>query len=386
MVVYIYLSIFFLLGIMKNEFFKNKKSNFLIFLIIILFAFSYKMGSDWLVYQDWYENVFSKLSLYDIFFQNIDVEKGYVFLNFLFFHLGFSYELFMGMVLSICSFIILKFVQKESKNYYLAFYFFLINGFLVALLEPITRQLIALAFFIIAIKYIEERKVYKYIFTILIATQFHESAFLLLPLYFLKHIKFSLKKIFFITLSSKILLDIFLIVIFFILPKYGNYLNSERYAPKAGSIKMYIIYFYYIFVIFGVYKGSRKKGNYTLILTSLFIIIYFLATYFPIIKRFNVYFLPFMSITISNIGEISILKRKVKNSIKKPFLILFTFLFFTIMFYKNYYLDDLNRFRYLDYKNYFIELSKENTAKNFYEKSSSYKEKIDILQAEEKNN
>ena len=331
MVVYIYLSIFFLLGIMKNEFFKNKKSNFLIFLIIILFAFSYKMGSDWLVYQDWYENVFSKLSLYDIFFQNIDVEKGYVFLNFLFFHLGFSYELFMGMVLSICSFIILKFVQKESKNYYLAFYFFLINGFLVALLEPITRQLIALAFFIIAIKYIEESKVYKYIFTILIATQFHESAFLLLPLYFLKHIKFSLKKIFFITLSSKILLDIFLIVIFLILPKYGNYLNSERYAPKAGSIKMYIIYFYYIFVIFGVYKGSRKKGNYTLILTSLFIIIYFLATYFPIIKRFNIYFLPFMSITISNIGEISIFKTKVKNTIKKPFIILGTFLFFTIM-------------------------------------------------------
>lgn len=85
MAVYIYLSIFFLLGIIKNEFFKNKKSNFLIFLIIVLFAFSYKMGSDWLVYQDWYENVFSKLSLYDIFFQNIDVEKGYVFLNFLFF-------------------------------------------------------------------------------------------------------------------------------------------------------------------------------------------------------------------------------------------------------------------------------------------------------------
>ena len=56
------------------------------------------------------------------------------------------------------------------------------------------------------------------------------------------------------------------------------------------------------------------------------------------------------------------------------------------MFYKNYYLDETNRFRYLNYKNYFIELSKENIAKNFYEKSSSYKEKIDILQAEEKNN
>lgn len=386
MLVYIYLSIFFLFGIIKNEIFKNKKSNFLIFLIIFLFVFSYQMGSDWLVYQDWYENIFSKLSWRDIFAQNMDAERGYILLNLIFFNLGFSYELFMGTVLSVCSFIILKFIQKESKNYYLAFYFFLINGFLVALLEPIARQLIAVTFFIIAIKYMKERKIYKYIFTIIIATQFHESAFLLLPLYFIKHIKFSIKKVFFITLSSKILLDIFLIVIFFILPKYGSYLKSERYMPKAGSIKMYIIYFYYVFIVFNVYKGSKKKGNYTFILSSLFIIIYFLATYFPIIKRFNVYFLPFMAITISNVGEISIFKTKVKNTIKKPFIILGTFLLFTAMFYKNYYLDDLNRFRYLNYKNYFIELSKENIAKNFYEKSSSYKEKIDILQAEEKNN
>ena len=386
MVIYIYLSIFFLLGIIKNEFFKNKKSNFLIFLIIFLFSFSYQMGSDWLVYQDWYENIFSKLSWSDISSQVIDAERGYILLNLIFLNLGFSYELFMGTVLSVCTFIILKFIQKESKNYYLAFYFFLINGFLVALLEPITRQLIAVTFFIIAIKYIKERKVYKYILTIIIATQFHESAFLLLPLYFVIHIKFSIKKVFFITLSSKILLDIFLVVIFFILPKYGAYLKSERYMPKAGNIKMYIVYFYYVIVVYSVYRGSRKKGNYTFIFTSLFIIIYFLATYFPIIKRFNVYFLPFMSITISNVGEISIFKTKVKNTIKKPFIILGTFLLFTAMFYKNYYLDDLNRFRYLNYKNYFIELSKENIAKNFYEKSSSYKEKIDILQAEEKNN
>lgn len=386
MVIYIYLSIFFLLGIIKNEFFKNKKSNFLIFLIIFLFSFSYQMGSDWLVYQDWYENIFSKLSWSDISSQVIDAERGYILLNLIFLNLGFSYELFMGTVLSVCTFIILKFIQKESKNYYLAFYFFLINGFLVALLEPITRQLIAVTFFIIAVKYIKERKVYKYILTIIIATQFHDSAFLLLPLYFVRHIKFSIKKVFFITLSSKILLDIFLVVIFFILPKYGAYLKSERYMPKAGNIKMYVVYFYYVIVVYSVYRGSRKKGNYTFIFTSLFIIIYFLATYFPIIKRFNVYFLPFMSITISNVGEISIFKTKVKNTIKKPFIILGTFLFFTTMFYKNYYLNDLNRFRYLNYKNYFIELSKENIAKNFYEKSRSYKEKIDILQAEEKNN
>ena len=130
MIIYIYLSIFFFLGIIKNEFFKNKKSNFLIFIIIFLFSFSYQMGSDWLSYQEWYENIFPKLE-WNNFYKQIQglegLEVGYVLLNLIFFHLGFSYEIFMGTVLSICSFIILKFIQKESKNHYLAFYFFLIN-------------------------------------------------------------------------------------------------------------------------------------------------------------------------------------------------------------------------------------------------------------------
>lgn len=387
MIIYIYLSIFFFLGIIKNEFFKNKKSNFLIFIIIFLFSFSYQMGSDWLSYQEWYENIFPKLE-WNNFYKQIQglegLEVGYVLLNLIFFHLGFSYEIFMGTVLSICSFIILKFIQKESKNHYLAFYFFLINGFLVALLEPVFRQLIALTFFIIAIKYFKERKIYKYTFIILVASLFHKSALLLLPLYFVKHIRFTMKKFLLLTFFSKIVLNIFLGIIFLILPKYANYLNSERYMLRDGSLRMYIIYFYYIFILFNIYRGAKKNENYTFGLTSLYIIVYFLATYFPIIKRFDLYLLPFISISISYVGEINLFGKK--NSVKSLFSTLITFALFTIMFYKNYYLDETNRFRYLNYKNYFIELSKENIAKNFYEKSSSYKEKIDILQAEEKNN
>jgi len=386
MIIYICLSIFFFLGIIKDEFFKNKKSNFLIFIIIFLFSFSYQMGSDWLSYQEWYENIFPKLE-WNNFYKQIQglegLEVGYVLLNLIFFHLGFSYEIFMGTVLSICSFIILKFVQKESKNHYLAFYFFLINGFLVALLEPVFRQLIALTFFIIAIKYLKERKIYKYTFIILVASLFHKSALLLLPLYFVEYIKFNMKKFLLLTFFSKIVLNIFLEVIFFILPKYANYLNSERYMLRDGSLKMYIIYFYYIFILFNIYRG-KKDENYIFGLTSLYIIVYFLSNYFPIIKRFDLYLLPFISITISYIGEINLFGKK--NSVKSLFSTLIIFALFTEIFYKNYYLDDLNRFRYLNYKNYFIELSKENIAKNFYEKSSSYKEKMEILQTEEKNN
>ena len=146
---------------------------------------------------------------------------------------------------------------------------------------------------------------------------------------------------------------------------------------------MYIIYFYYIFILFNIYRG-KKNENYIFGLTSLYIIVYFLSNYFPIIKRFDLYLLPFISITISYVGEIRLFRNKSK--IKSIFYTLITFFLFTGIFYKNYYLDEFNRFRYLNYKNYFIELSKENIAKNFYEKSSGYKEKIDILQEKEKNN
>ena len=94
-------------------------------------------------------------------------------------------------------------------------------------------------------------------------------------------------------------------------------------------------------------------------------------------------YIPFTSITISYVGEVHLFGNK--NKAKSFFSILITFFLFTVVFCKNYYLNELNRFRYLNYKNYFIELSKENIARNFYEKSNSNKEKMDILQVEEKN-
>ena len=72
------------------------KSTFLIFLIIFLFCFSYQMGIDWISYQDLYENIALKLTWDQIITQYIGSERGYVYIKYIFYNLGFNYELFIG--------------------------------------------------------------------------------------------------------------------------------------------------------------------------------------------------------------------------------------------------------------------------------------------------
>ena len=388
MLYYSCLSIFFLLGIIKNEVVKNMKSTFLIFLIIFLFCFSYQMGIDWISYQDLYENIALKLTWDQIVTQYIGSERGYVILNIFFYKLGFNYELFMASVLGICSFIILNFIKKKSKNYYLSFYFFLIIFFMSALLEPLVRQVIALTFFIVGIKYIERKKFFKYILIIILAAQFHRTAYLLMPLYFVKNLKFSMKKIILIVFSFKILLEYILIFILYIFPKYSVYLNEIKYMSKGGTSLITIVMgCYYLYVEFYAYKFSRMFQGYILNFASLYVIIELITAYFPILGRMNLYFAPFISITISYIGDLHYVNKRKINLFRGKWnniiLVIFSFIMSTTMFYRRVVINELSSFTYLNYKNYIIEFIKGDLKNSFLEKSEEYKKKFDeILEKE----
>ena len=118
---YIYLSIYFFFGSIKDEILKKNKSKFLIFLLIFLFCFTYQMGTDWLSYQNYYENIFVNTDWEDLLLKNVRIERGYVLLNIFFYKLGFNYEIFSGLVLSVCTYITLKYIQEKSKNKYFLF-------------------------------------------------------------------------------------------------------------------------------------------------------------------------------------------------------------------------------------------------------------------------
>jgi hypothetical protein len=384
---YVYLSIYFFLGSVKEEIFKKNKSKFLIFLLIFFFCFTYQMGTDWLSYQNYYENIFPNTSLENLLMKNARIERGYVLLNIIFYNLGFNYEIFSGIILSFCTYTILKYMQEKSQNKYIAFYIFFIYAFNAALLEPLMRQVIALAFFIISLKYLEKRRFLKFILVVFLAAQFHRTAYLLLPLYFINYIKFSLKKVIIMIISFKLLLNTMIDLAIYIFPKYIEYLTATRYAPKELSITTVVICIYHILIIFYIYKNSNKKRNYILNFASIYVILYSIVAYFPIINRLNLYFAPFIGITLSYVTDIYFFNRKISKSIvKKLVVVIFIFLVATTMFYRRIIAGgDLVNLAYLNYKNYIIEFLKGDLKNNFSEKKSFYENQVkQIIEKENK--
>ncbi|WP_339068138.1 EpsG family protein [Fusobacterium animalis] len=382
---YIYLSIYFFFGSIKDEILKKNKSKFLIFLLIFLFCFTYQMGTDWLSYQNYYENIFVNTDWEDLLLKNARIERGYVLLNIFFYKLGFNYEIFSGLVLSVCTYITLKYIQEKSKNKYLAFYVFFIYMFNAALLEPLMRQVIALTIFIVSLKYLEKKKFLKYVFFIFLAAQFHRTAYLLLPLYFINYIKFSVKKVIVIILLFKLLLNTMIDIVIYIFPKYMEYLTAKRYAPKELTITTIIMCIYHIFIIFYIYKNSDKKKNYILKFACIYVILSSIVVYFPIINRLNLYFAPFIAISLSYVTEFYFLNKKISESIEKKLVVIISIFFISAtMFYRRITVGgDLVSLAYLNYKNYIIEFIKGDLKNDFSEKKSFYENQVKKIMEKE---
>lgn len=398
-----------ILGAVNYEITKKRYGkNILIFFIVFFLAFSYQMGSDWLNYQFFYEKVIPNYSLKELLVAKIfkledayiTFEKGYVLLNYLFHKMGFNYEIFSGITLSVCIYILLDRLYKESINFYLSYLFFLLYFLISACIEPVIRQLIAVTIVVYSFKYLEKKKLLKYCIFILIAAQFHKSAYIMIVLYFFKNISLNGKKFLLLIFILNILLlrvPILLSYITKVVPQisgYSSYFDSFRYGVHRsrsfyGTLYHLIIAISYLYVIFFSYRNYKKRKEYIENLGILFICFKYFQNYLPIIARFNSYFIFAFSICMSNIGNLKLPNKKIlvfnKHRVKFIYLLLLLSLLF-IRMKDLFFATKMNTFKYLKYKNYFVKLIKEDLKKNFEEKSNDYKRKIKNMLIEENNN
>ena len=230
-----YIILFFILfyySLKYEVLYKEKRSRkkIILFFIIFIFAFSYQMGTDWINYQNFYEYEIPYIKLEDLYNNSKFVfssEKAFVLLNMFFYNLGFSYELFTGIVIGFCLFFILKSIEQRSDNFYFSFFLSIVIFLFGYSLEPVFRQLIALTLIVIGFKYIERRNFFKYLFVIILATQFHISAFIALPIYFLEKIDFSKKKFCLLFFGSYIII-LLRSKIFLVLIKISSKVGSQE--------------------------------------------------------------------------------------------------------------------------------------------------------------
>ncbi|WP_047394917.1 EpsG family protein [Cetobacterium sp. ZOR0034] len=356
-------------------------------ILLIFLSFSYYMGTDWLAYREIYNNIEDKNK-----FINTKIEMGYLLYNLLMKKIfRMDYTIFMGVTLFICAAILLKELRERSVNKELATFIYLSLYLYNACIEPVVRQLIATTIIIYALKYIDRQKIFRYLLFILIASQFHKTAIIFLGLYFLDKLNLNLKNtIFFVIVSIVAIENIEVIFSLFSklvpgLQKFEFYFTNTRYGQRSINlvqiIKRLIMSSMYIYIVFFAYDYYFQKKNYIKNAAILFCIILNLQYKLNILYRFQNYLSFFLAIVLSSVGYVKILnKRKTSFQTILPIIYL---IFFSSIFYKSITNSELNKFRYGNYKNYFIEILKGNrlTEKKVY----IYQEKVMKMIYEEDN-
>ena len=306
-----------------------KKEIFLKIIFIILTLFSglrYKVGADY----EGYEFIFSLLSSDIENYEIIRLEKGYYLLIKMINLISGTQQLVFLIMAIISNYLIYKFIIESSRDKILSvFIFFLVGPYYSSGFNGI-RQYLAISLFLYSLKYLKNRKIFKYFFFIFLGFLFHKSCILLLPLYLILNLKYSLKgKIFILILSS--------FVDYKLLPTILNIFNYDIY----NSIVIYRVnsnfYFLLLFLIFSIFillyneknKSLNKiEENINFYAIILLILVFFNEKIYPylnqIFLRMVTYFLFYYIIIIPNFIE-KVFKQK--KLIKNLFFILISILY-----------------------------------------------------------
>ena len=240
----IYLSLLFLVILLLLSR-KSKKLRWydllLLTAMILISGLRYGIGTDYLMYKSFY---------FDINLPNAaKVEIGFKVLiliaNFLFKE---KYWLFFTLCSCISIVPIYLLFKKKSNNPALSFLIFISLGF-YTLSFNMVRQFIALSFCMIAIPEIEHKNLIKYSFLILVASFFHITSLIMLPMYLWGNkvgSKKTMTRLFFLEMFAGFLFNPIFNFAVSNIPQYSMYSN---YGGVNAGIGTYLLSFVYLIII-----------------------------------------------------------------------------------------------------------------------------------------
>ncbi len=212
-----------------------KKTVFMVgfFMILFFVGFRYKIGSDWRVYIQLYEEgtpLMELLQGHNLGFSDDFTEPGYKLFAALFRGLGFDFGMFVFVVTFFNAISLYIFIAKSKIQNKLSFLAVVL--ILTTFLEfDILRQ--SLAFHIVLYAFISERlKVFRFLGLTVLAMMFHYTAVVFFAFYFFQKLKVS-------RLGVTLVLIIYFISLFVTLPVITAFL--ELIEPFVGGVLSAII-------------------------------------------------------------------------------------------------------------------------------------------------
>lgn len=296
---------------------KEKNTKDKLFLVIVFFVMfiivatrAMNIGNDTLSYL----NIFRKCSIYkwDILSADMYYEKGYLFFNVLLSFISSKPRFFMIIMSALFNYAVYRFIKDNSNNYLLSVLMY-INLLFFYQSMTMMRQFLALSIVLLfSLKFVKEKKIFKFILSIIIASLFHSSALIAILLYPIYYLKYSKKMVFIIFLSSMIVL----ITLNQVYPFVASMLNRETYymtmvgETKLANIISTLIYFVmFLFCSFVSKKGEGYEKDFYLYTLIVAAAIFFISINMAVLSRASQYYAILAIISLPNLME-----NKVKNN------------------------------------------------------------------------
>lgn len=264
---------------------------------------AYNVGVDTNSYIIHYERI-KNIQFKDI--SKYDMEILYVLLNKVITLLGDNKQLIIICTTLIIMALLYKFIKNNSNNVWMSVFLFLCLDFYFVSFNLI-RQFIAIMIVANSFKYIKQEKIFKFIFCIFIATLFHSSALVCVPIYFFKDIEINFKNISLFSIISGCLFfmnDLLIKILIKIFPSYYHYLNSSYFNGNTGSgVRGIIVYggiLTFVTLILIKFREKRKDINCMYYCLFIAFVIAILGKNFLLISRIMYYFAIFVIIIIPN--------------------------------------------------------------------------------------
>lgn len=271
----------------------------------------------------------------------------------------YIFILFTSAIASISFYYLLKYYVDPIYYWFCILLIFLQVNLLI-LNCAAQRSALVVAIFIVAVRFIQSKKFIYYSILILIASAIHLSAIFLLPLYFLRYVKFNFVNqiiIVFLLITSLFAENYISDIIIYYVPLYGPDLIEARFSFYMAQIEetsreMALTHIPYILTSFLYLKyvpAEYKSKDENRIIMLLSIVMILLITFrIDMVGRYSMYLWPFYMIFI-----ITILKY-LKNHLYRMLLIVMTLFqssWVLIKFFQQPYGKD-----FLNYKTIFSNL------------------------------
>ena len=275
---------------------------FLLFILVLLSTIAYRIGTDANTYQYDYQYIkpIYNISL-DYLFEFEKYQPGYVLFLTLCKAISPSYYFFKFIYSVIINGAIFYFINNNTRYIFLAVFSYVLGSYMYFNFE-IFREGMAVATFLLSLKYYYRHQWMKYLMIALLAFSFHSSAVILFVLPLFSNIKINNTTL----LLSICVFSILIIASSMVKPlveqtlalfetfneNYSSYLDSEKYGESTLSISRLFNYamniLFPLFMLRQFVKTNSLKPYYVFMLVS--IGIYIISQIIPIFYRFNNYF------------------------------------------------------------------------------------------------